>query len=134
MSGCPHPAALVPTGQANGSGPAAGHEDLSGTNGGAAEAEEEQNVEPEPENAVEEWLNDAARASARSSASFSGGHTQSGILRETLCAVQDDPGSRDSVSASEQPSTATAPPEVQLSVRSGDSTSTVGLPNNAVDE
>ena len=28
VSGCPHPAALVPTGQANGSAPAAGHEDL----------------------------------------------------------------------------------------------------------
>ena len=42
MSGCPHPAALVCTGQVDGSTPAPGQENLLGTDGGAAEAEEEQ--------------------------------------------------------------------------------------------
>jgi len=50
-------------------------------------------VEPEPENDVEEWLNEAARASARSNTRSSGDHSQTGIQHETLCAVQDDPGS-----------------------------------------
>eukprot|EP01050_Picozoa_sp_SAG11_P024838 SAG11_NODE_5410_length_1569_cov_4.893878_1_plen_175_part_00 len=93
VSGCPHPAASVPTGQVDGSTPAAGHEDLLGSYGGAAEAEIEQNLEPGPQNAVEEWLNEAARASAHSSTSSSGDHSHAGT-NQTLHSVQDDTGSR----------------------------------------
>ena len=53
VSGCPHPAASIPTGQVDGSTPAAGHEDLLGSDGGASETVIEQNLEPGPENAVE---------------------------------------------------------------------------------
>eukprot|EP01050_Picozoa_sp_SAG11_P029021 SAG11_NODE_7999_length_1071_cov_12.791152_2_plen_272_part_01 len=133
VSGCPHPAASVPTGQVDGSTPAAGHENLLGSDGGASETVIEQNLEPGPENAVEEWLNEAARASADSSTSSSGDYSHAGT-NQTLHSVQDDLGSRDSVSASGQASMATASPEVQLTVRSGDSVSTVGLPNNAADD
>ena len=101
VSGCPHPAASVPTGQVDGSTPAAGHEDLLGSDGGASETVIEQNLEPGPENAVEEWLNEAARASADSSTSSSGDYSQAGT-NQTLRSVQDSLGSRDSVSASGQ--------------------------------
>eukprot|EP01050_Picozoa_sp_SAG11_P036824 SAG11_NODE_14208_length_621_cov_1.448276_1_plen_72_part_10 len=68
-----------------------------GSDGGAAEAENEQNLEPGSGNTVEEWLNEAARASAHSSTSSSGDYSQAGTNR-TLHSVQDDLGSRDSVS------------------------------------